>query len=62
VKSKNAGIIAPAATGIFFFLVHYSMHQLGLGWTYTWWQRMIIWLPFLIGFLLTPRPRPQSCT
>lgn len=60
LKSKNPGIIALAATGIFYFIVHYNMDHLGLGWTYTWWQRAIIWLPFLIGFLMVKTPSKKQ--
>jgi hypothetical protein len=52
VKSGNPGIIGLAATGIFYYVVHYNMDHLGLGWTYTWWQRAVIWLPFAVGFLI----------
>ncbi len=51
VKSRNPGIIALAATGITYFLVHYSVSQPGGKWTFSWWERSLIWLPFLIGFL-----------
>lgn len=56
VKSRNPGIIALAASGIFYFVVHYNMDHLGLGWTFTWWQLAIIWVPFLIGFLMVKKP------
>lgn len=52
VKSRNPGTIALAASGIFYFIVHYNMEQPGGGWTYSWWQRCIIWLPFIVGFLM----------
>lgn len=52
VKSRNPGSIALATTGIFYFVVHYNMEQPGGAWTYSWWQRCIIWLPFVIGFLM----------
>jgi hypothetical protein len=51
-KSRNPGTIVLATTGIFYFIVHYNMDHLGLGWTYSWWQRAIIWVPFVVGFLL----------
>lgn len=62
VKSKNLGIVALAATGIIYYVVHYNMDHLGLGWTYTWWQRAIIWLPFLIGFLMVKGLLPWKKT
>jgi alpha-1,6-mannosyltransferase len=52
VKSRNLGIIALAASGIFYFIVHYNTEQPGGAWTYNWWQRCIIWLPFIVGFLM----------
>lgn len=61
VKSGNPGIIGLAATGVFYFVVHYNMDHLGLGWTYTWWQRAIIWLPFLVGFLIVKGPFKKPC-
>lgn len=56
LKSNNPGFIALAASGIFYFVVHYNMDHLGIGWTYTWWQRAIIWLPFVVGFLSVKKP------
>lgn len=52
VKSRNPGTIALAATGIFYFIVHYNMEQPDGSWTYSGWQRCIVWLPFIIGFLV----------
>lgn len=50
VKSRNLGTIALAASGIAYFLVHHTLAQPGGHWTFSWWERAIIWLPFLIGF------------
>lgn len=50
VKSRNAGFIALAASGILYFIVHHTLEQPGGSWTFTWWERAAIWLPFLIGF------------
>ncbi len=51
VKSRNAGVIALAASGIAYFIVNYNLSLPGGGWTFTWWQRAIIWVPFLAGFI-----------
>jgi hypothetical protein len=50
VKTKNIGVIALAASGILYFIVHYTLEQPGGSWTFTWWERAAIWLPFIIGF------------
>ncbi len=50
VKSGNAGFIALAASGILYFMVHHTLEQPGGTWTFTWWERAAIWLPFIIGF------------
>jgi alpha-1,6-mannosyltransferase len=50
VRSRNAGVIALAASGIAYFIVNYTLSRPGGGWTFTWWQRAIIWVPFLVGF------------
>lgn len=55
VKSKNYGYIALAASGILYYIVHHTLDQPGGRWTFTWWERAAIWLPFLIGFLLFSR-------
>ncbi len=52
VKSRNPGIIALAASGIFYYVVHYNLEQPGGAWTYSSWQRCIIWLPLIVGFLM----------
>jgi hypothetical protein len=53
VKSRNAGFIALAASGILYYLVHYTLEQPGGKWTFTWWERAGIWLPFIIGFTIS---------
>ncbi|MDP3849641.1 MAG: hypothetical protein Q8Q59_03995 [Luteolibacter sp.] len=60
VKSRNAGFIALAASGIAYFLVHYTLEQPGGAWTFAWWERAVIWLPFLIGFLTSWRQRQAA--
>lgn len=50
VKTKDAGFIALATSGILYFIVHHTLEQPGGTWTFTWWERAAIWLPFLIGF------------
>lgn len=52
VQSRNPGSIALAASGIVYFIVHYNMNQPGGAWSYTGWQRGVIWLPFIVGFLM----------
>lgn len=53
VNSKNVGYIALAASGILYYIVHHTLEQPGGKWSYTWWERAAIWLPFLIGFFFT---------
>ncbi len=57
VRSKNLGFIALAASGILYFLVHHNMEQPGGSWTFTWWQRCLIWFPFIIGFAASARKK-----
>lgn len=51
-KSRNPGSIALAASGIAYFLVHITMAQPGGQWTFSAWERTLIWAPFTIGFLV----------
>ena len=53
VKSRNAGFIALAGSGIIYFIVHHTLDQPGGSWTFTWWERAAIWLPFLTGFAVS---------
>jgi hypothetical protein len=55
VKFRNSDSIALAASGIACFLVHYTVSQPGERWTYSWWERALIWLSFLIGFVASYR-------
>lgn len=48
VKSRNRGVIALAASGIAYFLVHYTLSQPGGRWTFSWWERALIWIPYLV--------------
>ena len=50
VKSRNVGFITLAASGILYFMVHHTLEQPGGRWTFSWWERAAIWLPFIIGF------------
>ena len=59
VKSKNYGYIALAASGILYYLVHYTLEQPGGKWAFTWWERAAIWLPFIIGFTISTIKRPN---
>lgn len=52
VKSRNAGFIALAATGITYFIVLHTLSLPGGKWTFSWWERAIIWLPFVLGYAL----------
>ncbi len=56
VKSRNPGTIALAASGVGYFMVHQNM-ELGMTWTFTGWQRTIIWLPLILGFIWHQRRR-----
>lgn len=53
VHSRNAGFIALAASGITYFMVHHTFEGPGGTWTFTWWERSLIWFPFMIGFLIS---------
>lgn len=55
VKSRNFGTIALAASGIAYFIVHYTLKQPGGRWTFAWWERVIIWLPYAVGFIVSRR-------
>jgi hypothetical protein len=51
VKSKNWGIIALGASGVMYYIVHYNTTLPNGGWIFTWWQRMLLWLPYVGGVL-----------
>lgn len=57
VKSRNAGFIALAASGILYYLVHHTFEQSGGKWTFTWWERAAIWMPFITGFAVSALKR-----
>lgn len=57
VKSRNFGAIALAASGIAYFVVHHTLAQPGGRWTFAWWERAMIWLPYVIGFAISIRRR-----
>lgn len=59
VKSRNWGSIALASTGITYFIVHYRFSQPGGEWTFSWWERAVIWLPFLVGTAIQARAKAK---
>lgn len=50
VLTRNRGAIALNITGTLYFIM---CHRISMGevWTLCWWERAIIWLPFIAGFL-----------
>ena len=57
VASRNRGTVALSISGLVYYMV-YLRYLLPDGvWQYTWLERGAIWLPFVIGFLWTPRGR-----
>lgn len=57
--TRNRGAIALNLTGTLYFIM---CHRIALGevWTLCWWERAIIWLPFVVGFLWSRRSRPPA--
>ncbi len=51
VFTRNPGTVALTVTGSLYFWVYYRVLQPGGEWTFTWPERLIIWLPFIAGFL-----------
>lgn len=56
VLTRNRGAIALNITGALYFIMAHRIHT-GDGWTLVWWERAMIWGPFVIGFLLSRRGR-----
>jgi hypothetical protein len=54
--TRNRGSVALTVTGTLYFIM---CHRIALGetWTLCWWERALIWLPFVAGFLWS-RARP----
>ncbi len=63
--TRNRGTIALNITGTLYFIM---CHRISIGevWTLSWWERALIWLPFVAGFLSRrlyrhPRGRSELC-
>ena len=57
VLTRNRGAIALNITGALYFIM---CHRIAMGevWTLCWWERALIWLPFVAGFLWSRLGRP----
>jgi len=57
VLTRNRGAIALNITGALYFIM---CHRIAMGevWTLCWWERALIWLPFVTGFLWSRLGRP----
>lgn len=58
VLTRNRGAIALNVTGTLYFIM---CHRISMGevWTLCWWERALIWLPFVAGFLWSRLRHPH---
>lgn len=59
VASQNLGTRLVCISGFLYFILQLHVHT-DRGWTLEWWQRLLLWFPFIIGFVWSLRSELHS--